>query len=97
MFFFFPADVDECESNAASGGLGPCINAESCRNLPGSFQCACQEGWGGPTCAQNLDDCVGRCKNGATCIDLVNDYHCSCAGGYTGKCAPTAIDQTLID
>lgn len=64
---------------------GPCLNAVRCINLPGSFQCVCQEGWGGTTCSKNFDDCLGQCKNGATCIDLVNDYHCACASGFTGK------------
>ncbi|XP_049304879.1 protein serrate [Bactrocera dorsalis] len=76
-----------------SGTVGPCINAQQCVNLPGSFSCVCLEGWGGPTCAQNLDDCVGQCKNGATCIDLVNDYHCACATGFTGRDCETDIDE----
>lgn len=76
-------DVDECESNPASK-MGPCINANACHNTPGAFTCSCQEGWGGLTCAKDLDDCLGQCKHG-TCIDLVNDYHCACSSGFTGK------------
>lgn len=76
-------DVNECESNPSSH-LGPCINAASCQNTPGAFSCTCLEGWGGPTCAKDIDDCLNQCKNGATCIDLVNDYHCACAAGFTG-------------
>lgn len=64
--------------------MGPCINANACHNTPGSFTCSCQEGWGGLTCAQDLDDCLGQCKHGI-CIDLVNDYHCACASGFTGN------------
>ncbi|XP_017492298.1 PREDICTED: protein serrate-like, partial [Rhagoletis zephyria] len=78
---------------AMTSTVGPCINAQQCLNLPGSFSCICLEGWGGPTCAQNLDDCVGQCKNGATCIDLVNDYHCACATGFTGRDCETDIDE----
>lgn len=65
--------------------MGPCINAQSCLNTPGAFHCSCLEGWGGATCAKDLDDCNGQCRNGATCIDLVNDFHCACATGYTGN------------
>lgn len=73
-------------ANATTYGMfGPCVNARQCINLPGSFSCVCLEGWGGPTCAKDFDDCVGQCKNGATCMDLVNDYHCACATGFTGK------------
>ncbi|KAL7730301.1 hypothetical protein ACLKA6_016552 [Drosophila palustris] len=79
--------------NSAMSANGPCINARECLNLPGSFSCLCLEGWGGATCAENLDDCVGQCKNGASCIDLVNDYRCACAAGYTGRDCETDIDE----
>ncbi|XP_020812019.1 protein serrate [Drosophila serrata] len=79
------------ESSASA--IGPCINARECRNQPGSFACVCLEGWGGPTCAENLDDCMGQCRNGASCIDLVNDYKCACAPGYTGRDCETDIDE----
>lgn len=62
--------------------------------MHGSFKCTCLEGWGGPTCAQNLDDCFGQCLNGATCIDLVNNYHCACAVGYSGNTTITWFSIT---
>lgn len=71
-------DVDECVSE-------PCINAVSCVNLAGSYQCRCRRGWTGRRCDHNINDCVGQCQHGATCIDLVNDYHCACQPGYTGN------------
>lgn len=78
--------------------MGPCVNARQCLNLPGSFSCVCLEGWGGPTCATDFDDCVGQCKNGATCQDLVNDYRCLCATGFTGmyRCNTKKQMQQLI-
>ncbi|XP_065372234.1 protein serrate [Calliphora vicina] len=80
-------------ANGSSGMFGPCVNARQCINMPGSFSCVCLEGWGGPTCAKDFDDCVGQCKNGATCMDLVNDYHCACATGFTGRDCETDIDE----
>lgn len=85
----FSTDVNECESNPTSN-LGPCTNAAWCNNTPGAFTCECLDGWTGPTCARDVDDCIGQCKNGATCIDLVNDYHCACAAGFTGM-KPSAM------
>ncbi|XP_073818440.1 protein serrate-like [Musca autumnalis] len=73
--------------------IGACVNARQCINLPGSFQCVCLDGWGGPTCAINFDDCVGQCQNGATCMDLVNDYHCACPTGFTGRHCEIDIDE----
>ncbi|KAH8267892.1 hypothetical protein KR026_010302 [Drosophila bipectinata] len=87
------AVVSSASSVASASAIGPCINAQECRNLPGSFSCICLEGWGGPTCAENLDDCMGQCRNGASCIDLVNDYRCACAPGYTGRDCEIDIDE----
>ncbi|XP_073818444.1 protein serrate isoform X2 [Musca autumnalis] len=80
-------------SNNNNNMMGPCVNARQCINLPGSFSCVCLEGWGGPTCATDFDDCVGQCKNGATCRDLVNDYRCLCATGFTGRDCESDIDE----
>ncbi|EDV30429.1 uncharacterized protein Dana_GF22944 [Drosophila ananassae] len=87
------AVASSASSAATAAAIGPCINARECRNLPGSFSCICLEGWGGPTCAENLDDCMGQCRNGASCIDLVNDYRCACAPGYTGRDCEIDIDE----
>ena len=72
-----PPDSDECQGK-------PCINAMSCKNLEGDYQCECRPGWRGKNCDKNINDCVGQCFNGATCIDLVDDYHCACAMGFAG-------------
>ena len=41
------SDIDECE------GLSPCDDNAVCSNTPGSFTCACNEGYSGDgmTCA----------------------------------------------
>uniref|UniRef100_A0A1I8QAK7 Delta-like protein n=1 Tax=Stomoxys calcitrans TaxID=35570 RepID=A0A1I8QAK7_STOCA len=87
------AAANASASAKAMATMGSCVNAKQCINLPGSFQCVCHEGWGGPTCAKNFDDCVGQCQNGATCMDLVNDYHCACATGFEGRHCETDIDE----
>lgn len=72
-------DTNECETSK------PCMNAISCQNVYGDYQCECQKGWTGKNCDQNINDCLGQCQHDATCIDLVSDYYCACAPGYTGN------------
>ena len=39
-------DIDECQDSSL------CQNMGRCQNSDGSFQCDCQAGWEGETCAQ---------------------------------------------
>lgn len=72
-------DTNECETTK------PCVNAVSCENSEGDYQCECQKGWSGKNCDHNINDCLGQCLHDATCIDLVNDYYCACAPGFDGQ------------
>lgn len=90
----FILDVDECQStNSIVGDLGKCVNALTCENFPGSFECTCADGWDGPLCDNNIDDCDNQCKNQATCVDLINNYHCACSSGFTGQYCETNINE----
>lgn len=74
-------DIDECE-------LYPniCQNGGTCNNLPGKYLCVCVNGWTGPHCEENIDDCKGNpCYNGGTCEDRIGYYFCNCTPGKTGK------------
>jgi Notch-like protein len=53
-----------------------CQNGGTCYNKEGSFLCVCVNGWEGPHCEINKDDCaVQPCMNGATCHDRVAGEH----------------------
>lgn len=63
-----------------------CQNGATCTNSIGGFSCICVNGWTGPDCSVNIDDCAGAaCFNGATCIDRVGSFYCRCTPGKTGK------------
>lgn len=63
-----------------------CQNGATCTNSVGGFSCICVNGWTGPECSVNIDDCAGAaCFNGATCIDRVGAFYCKCTPGKTGK------------
>lgn len=69
-----------------------CQNGATCTNSVGGFSCICVNGWTGPECSVNIDDCAGAaCFNGATCIDRVGAFYCKCTPGKTGKFQLTVI------
>ena len=77
-------DVDEC-----SGTHTPCKNGGTCINSHGGYRCICVNGWTGPDCSVNIDDCqIGPCYNGGTCHDRVGYYYCECPEGKTGMPVP---------
>lgn len=44
-------DIDECEDD-------PCPGNATCRNFPGTYQCECPPGTGGPDCTATQCDCA---------------------------------------
>ncbi|KAF5891227.1 neurogenic locus notch protein 2-like, partial [Clarias magur] len=72
-------DVDECRLQPNT-----CQNGGTCSNTPGGYTCVCVNGWSGPDCSENIDDCAaGPCSAGSTCIDRVASFFCSCPFGKT--------------
>jgi len=57
---------------------GPCLNGGRCSPLSGGgYTCQCPDGFDGPTCEQDIDECtasVDVCQNGATCINTNGSY-----------------------
>lgn len=73
--------MDECSVRPSV-----CKNGATCINTVGSYSCICVNGWSGPDCSENIDDCAGAaCFNGATCHDRVGSFYCQCAPGKTGN------------
>ena len=74
------ADLDECAENPRI-----CLNGR-CENIPGSFECVCEEGFSssavGPFCV-DMDECgqTGMCDNGK-CINMDGSFKCVCDSGY---------------
>ncbi|KAF7287446.1 hypothetical protein GWI33_001415 [Rhynchophorus ferrugineus] len=74
---------NECNSS-------PCKNAGTCLDMYGQYFCLCQNGWEGPTCEQDINECarfVGTdlgCQNGGTCQNFPGSYQCICVNGWIG-------------
>jgi hypothetical protein len=88
------SEMDDCSPN-------PCEHG-NCTDLIADFSCACDAGWQGTTCAQDIDECatLTPCQNGAECRDSTDlnpdgsKMGCESDGGWTSTdpdCIP--IDQ----
>ncbi|XP_060685477.1 protein jagged-2b isoform X1 [Hemiscyllium ocellatum] len=88
--------IDSCtvavSSNASQGGIrfissNVCGPRGRCISQPaGNFTCACDRGFTGMYCHENINDCtLNQCKNGGTCIDGIDSFHCICPDGWEGE------------
>ncbi|XP_075893635.1 protein jagged-2b isoform X2 [Nelusetta ayraudi] len=82
------AEVRHISSNVC-GPRGRCVS------LPdGNFSCACDPGFSGVYCHENINDCASDpCGNGGTCIDGLNSYQCICPDGWEGRLCHINVDE----
>jgi protein crumbs len=70
-----------------------CQNGASCAQPQELYECACQKGYEGETCAVNTDECTfHQCENGI-CLDGVANYTCECETGWTGWLCNEDFDE----
>lgn len=63
-------------------GANPCEHGGRCINTKGSFQCKCLQGYEGPRCEMDVNECMSNpCHNDATCLDQIGGFHCICMPG----------------
>ncbi|RMB98662.1 hypothetical protein DUI87_24880 [Hirundo rustica rustica] len=76
-------------SSNVCGPHGRCISQPG-----GNFTCACDRGFTGTYCHENINDCLGKpCKNGGTCIDEVDSFRCFCSSGWEGELCDTNFND----
>ncbi|EDO29800.1 predicted protein, partial [Nematostella vectensis] len=74
-------DLDEC-----SGITTPCAHGGTCINEYGGFRCLCTPQWQGPTCQEDVDECLDSpCQNLGNCTNKEGDYMCTCPYPMHGK------------
>merc|ERR1712176_741202 len=91
-------DKDEC-----ADGTNDCPANSQCSNIPGGFECTCDEGYKKPANGKNIckdvDECTGQdiltnnCDALATCSNTDGSFTCACNAGF----ADTNGDGTLCD
>lgn len=71
-------------------GANPCEHAGKCINTQGSFQCQCLQGYSGPRCEIDVNECLSNpCQNDATCLDQIGEFQCICMpGGWAALRTP---------
>ena len=78
-------NLDQCLQNPCA--VKPCAHGSCVSHQDGSsYNCICQDGWGGPNCDQVVDHCATvNCRNNGTCKNIQNDFSCICQAGYSGR------------
>ena len=61
-----------------------CQNGGVCSDPDEEFECSCPQGYDGPLCAVNIDECVENMCGHGQCEDGVGNYTCACQQGWTG-------------
>jgi len=79
-----------CELHLCLAGANPCEHAGKCINTQGSFQCQCLQGYSGPRCEIDVNECLSNpCQNDATCLDQIGEFQCICMpGGWAAWWTP---------
>ena len=101
---FFMKSLDEVQEMAKKCDAEVCENRARCVDiLLGSeeagtaqyeFQCVCRAGYGGSTCAEDIDECLSTpCQNGGACTQDVDAYTCGCVAGFMGQRCQIDIDE----
>ncbi|XP_062854371.1 protein crumbs homolog 2b [Trichomycterus rosablanca] len=71
------------------------VNCSNCISTPGmeNYYCPCPDGFGGPYCTHNLDECESNPCTGikSLCVDESNGYSCHCPKGYSGEDCQTEV------
>jgi len=83
-------DIDECATE------GFCANGGECTNSIGGFDCACQAGWTGAKCEEDINECEADtpvCQNGGTCTNNDGGYTCSCPANWEGDNCEIDVDE----
>ncbi|XP_020495587.3 protein jagged-2b isoform X1 [Labrus bergylta] len=82
------AGVRHISSNVC-GPRGRCISQPA-----GNFTCACDPGFSGMYCHENINDCINNpCGNGGTCIDGINSFQCFCPDGWEGRLCDLNVNE----
>lgn len=93
-------DVDECAIDPCNSiGTRGCSESTVDASVPaGRFVCRCRDGFTGPLCEIDLDECIGLpCQNGGVCNQRDGYYTCTCTSGYDGYNCENESDECRSD
>lgn len=88
------AGLGAAPHHVAPPGANPCEHKGKCLNTQGSFECRCLQGYTGPRCEIDVNECVSNpCQNDATCLDQIGEFQCICMPGAWGPPGETGSGQ----
>ncbi|XP_062978534.1 neurogenic locus notch homolog protein 4 [Elgaria multicarinata webbii] len=84
---------DACLSN-------PCHPDAHCDTdfRTGHAVCTCQQGYAGPTCYEDINECqmgADPCEHGGSCHNTPGSFTCRCPEGYVGSRCETNLNECL--
>ncbi|XP_017164565.1 protein eyes shut homolog isoform X2 [Poecilia reticulata] len=87
---FLPCEASNpCENGAV------CVEELDQDRFPLGFRCHCRQGFSGPRCEINVDECSSSpCFHGF-CYDVVDGFYCLCSPGYAGLRCEEDIDDCV--
>ncbi|XP_044748565.1 protein kinase C-binding protein NELL2-like isoform X2 [Coccinella septempunctata] len=74
-----------------------CMNGGICKK-PGI--CACANGYTGPSCERDLDECATnahRCTSSSRCVNMIGWYYCTCKEGFKGPGSDNNLGTLCTD
>lgn len=86
---------DLCESRSQYCQNVTCRNNGTCLDDLTGYLCACQSGWMGNNCQEDIDECkLNVCGiNQLSCTNLPGSYNCTCKSGWKGVNCSEDVDE----
>ena len=87
-----------CDIQETRCGQVYCHNGGTCTaKSNGDSFCMCLDGWTGPSCTDDLNECDRNpCQQG-TCHNTPGSFTCTCKKGFSGRYCETGIDHCKIN
>ena len=79
--------LDRCASSPCSNNTRP----PHCCNNAGGYECVCADGWEGPLCDVDVNECQRSPCGDGECINVPGGFRCECSHGTTGPTCETAL------
>ena len=99
-FYFCPSPFIACDGSYGDNCATECacgVGAEKCDPVSG---CVCKDGWGGPKCADDEDECsaaINPCSgDNVVCVNQPGRFSCQCKSGFEKNDQGECIGECIL-